>query len=254
MAPARGGEARRIASIAFGAPITWSADSRHLTFHARPPALAQAHIVDIDEQGVASPPRRLTNAPYDLFGPVFSPDGKWLYITSFRDPVFRRVVRVPSAGGQLEDLFEGDSQQMSADGRMILYAKPNQRGLWWRSLDGDVSANAETRLVEDYVGPQSYVPGKNGVFYVGRTPDGQPSKIRFFERLAPLVRPCGTATRGWREYLLVRGVTRQPPVAVPDRRSAGAGGDGGRIPPLATLQSLLPSSHFCPTFPFRMCP
>jgi hypothetical protein len=164
-----------------GAALTWSQDSRHLTFHARPPQLAQAFVLDIDENGRAAKPRQVTNSGFELFGPVFSADGKHLYMTSSRVPSATRVVRIRVEGGELEDLFEGDSARISADGHRILYAKPGQRGIWERSLDGDIRSNPETRIVEDYIPPAGFVPAKAGVFYTGRDAAGKVTALRFFD-------------------------------------------------------------------------
>src|SRR6185503_6121308 len=59
------------AAVDPGAAITWSWDSRHLTFHGRPPQLAQAFVLDIDEDGAAAKPRQVTNSSFELFGPAF---------------------------------------------------------------------------------------------------------------------------------------------------------------------------------------
>jgi len=164
-----------------GAAMTWSQDSRHLTFHARPPQLAQAFVLDIDENGGAAKPRQVTNSGFELFGPVFSADGKHLYMTSSRVPSAMRVVRIGVEGGELEDLFEGDSARISADGHRILYAKAGQRGIWERSLDGDIRSNPETRIIEDYIPPAGYLPAKAGVVYTGRDTAGKVTALRFFD-------------------------------------------------------------------------
>ena len=176
----RGGGPRSLVPLAQGVPILWSRDSRHLSFHARvDDATAQLYVVDVDENGVASSPRRVTRAPFSLFGGEWSLDGRYLYSTSMRDPAATRVVRVPTGGGDLEDLFAGNSARLSVDGKRIFYGKP-QRGLYERSLEGDVASNPETRVVEDYAFGVGFIPSERGIFYVGRDAQG-PTALRYFD-------------------------------------------------------------------------
>ncbi len=175
-----GQEPRAIVPLADGVPILWSPDSRHFSFHARGEAAAQLWVVDVDENGAASSTRQVTQAPFSLWGAEWSRDGRYLYSTSMRNPTAQRVVRVPAAGGDLEDLFAGGSARISDDGKRIFYAKAPQRGLYERSLEGDVASNPETLLVEDYAGPVGFVPSERGIYYRGRNEQGEPA-LRFFD-------------------------------------------------------------------------
>jgi Tol biopolymer transport system component len=181
LAGARGESPRSIVPLAQGVPILWSRDGRQLSFHARvEDSTAQLHVVDVDANGVASSPRQVTRAPFSLFGAEWSPDGRYLYSTSMRDPTAPRVVRVPTTGGDLEDLFVGNSARLSVDGKRIFYGKPQQGGLYERSLEGDVALNPETLVLEDYALGVGFVPSERGIFYVGR--DAQrATALRFFD-------------------------------------------------------------------------
>lgn len=180
LADQHGEQPRAVVPLAEGVPILWSPDSRHLSFHARLDSVAQLFVVDVDENGVASSPRQVTQAPFSLWGAEWSRDGLYLYSTSMRNPTAPRVVRVPAAGGDLEDLFAGGSARLAADGKRIFYAKPPQRGLYERSLEGDVASNAETLVLEDYSGPVGFVPSERGIFYRSRDARGQ-AALRFFD-------------------------------------------------------------------------
>jgi Tol biopolymer transport system component len=181
LAGARGENPRALGVLAEGVPILWSPDSRHLSFHARTGAVAQLYVVDVDEQGVASVPRQVTQAPFSLFGAEWSSDGRYFYSTSTRNPSLTRVVRVPVASGELEELFEGASARVSTDGKRIFYGKPLQAGLFARSLEGDVPSNPETRVLEDYVPGVGFVPSERGIFYRGGDTERRPAALRFFD-------------------------------------------------------------------------
>jgi serine/threonine protein kinase len=181
LAGSHGEDPRTTGAFAEGVPILWSPDSRHLSYHARVESVAQLHVVDVDERGVASSPRQVTQAAFSLFGAEWSRDGKYLYSSSVRSPTAARVVRVSSSGGDLEDLFEGTSARISVDGTRIFYGKPQQPGLYERSLEGDIASNAETRVLEDYAPAVGFVPAERGIFYRGVATERGPAALRFFD-------------------------------------------------------------------------
>jgi hypothetical protein len=182
LAGPRGEEPRSIGALAEGVPILWSPDSRHLSYHARVGgAVAQLFVVDVDERGMASSPRQVTQATFSLFGAEWSRDGRYLYSSSVRTPTASRIVRVSVTGGEIEDLFEGSSARLSVDGKRIFYGKPQQPGLFERSLEGDVAANPETRVLADYAPAVGFVPSARGIFYRGTATEGRPAALRFFD-------------------------------------------------------------------------
>jgi Tol biopolymer transport system component len=170
-----------VSTLIPGTPITWSPDSRHIAFHSRMSMLAYAYVVDIDETGHASQTRQLTRTTFDTLGPIFSSDGKYLYLDGTRSPSVNRIMRIPATGGELEDLFEGVSPRISTDGRQIIYGKSQTPGLFERSLEGDVPSNPETQIVADYSGPVGFLPTRNGLFYYSSNSAGRLGAIRFFD-------------------------------------------------------------------------
>jgi Tol biopolymer transport system component len=182
LAGAQGENPHSIAALAVGVPLVWSSNSQRLTFHARAQGAAQLFVVDIDAEGNVTSTRQLTQSTFSLFGPAFSADGRYLYAISNRNPNAQRIVRLPVAGGDLEDLFEGGGGvRLSVDGRRIFYGRPPTRGIYERSLEGDVPSNPETLVLEDYVGPLGFVPGPAGIVYVGRDEQRRPVALRFFD-------------------------------------------------------------------------
>ncbi len=181
LAGAHGENPHRLLPIFPGVPIVWSPDNRHLAFHVRPKGIAQILVVDMDESGNASMQRQITESAFSLFGPNWSADSRYLYAINNRTPTAERIVRVPVEGGEPEDLFEGGSARVSVDGKRIFYAKPQQRGIYERSLEGDIASNPEQRVLLDYLAPVGFVPAENGIFYVGRDEAGKPAALRFFD-------------------------------------------------------------------------
>lgn len=180
LAGSRGENPRALVPLAEGVPILWSPDSRHFSFHARVESVAQLFVVDVDDNGIASSPRQVTQAPSSLWGAEWSRDGRFLYSSSMRNPTAPRVVRVATAGGDLEDMFAGSSARLALDGKRIFYGKPLQPGLWERSLEGDVASNPEKLLLEDYAGPVAFVPSERGIFYRGRDARNQLA-LRYYD-------------------------------------------------------------------------
>ena len=175
------GESPRSTTIAVTSPMGWSRDSRHIAFKGGDTAVSQLYVLDVDDTGSVTARRQITNSPFSLFTPEWSADGKHVYTTGNRSPAAQRLVRVPAAGGDIEDLFEGTSPKISVDGKRIYYGKSLQAGIFERSLEGDIASNPEQRVLEDYVPPRGFTVGEKGIFYVGRDQARNPVSIRFFD-------------------------------------------------------------------------
>jgi serine/threonine protein kinase len=181
IAQADGRNSHPLCEINAGAGISWSGDSKHVAFHTREGSpVAQIYVIDIDDSGKGSPYRQISHSSFGLLGAHWSADDKYIYSSGTRGAV-SLVVRLPSAGGDVEELFGGGNPIVSADGKHLLYSKQSDPGLFERSLDGNVLVNDERRLFEDWRGPAGYVPAEIGVLYVGRNAAGNPSAIRFFD-------------------------------------------------------------------------
>ncbi len=114
------------------------------------------HIWTLDVQSGKT--RQLTNhAVYDEQQPAWSPDGKWIALTSNRsaDPDgtldAEEIYLLPAGGGELRQLTAGgygkSQPSFSPDGRWVAYyaqAQPNQgyrnTGIWLAPVDGSAPA------------------------------------------------------------------------------------------------------------------
>jgi serine/threonine protein kinase len=185
MADVRGEHQRQLTSLGGDASrARWSPDGKRIAFHGA----TELYVLDLDPAAEASKPesstpqgvpRQITHDGVRLFGPDWSAEGKYLYAT--HPGGIYRVMRAPVAGGDLEDLFEGDFVRVDPAGKRIYYGKSGKSGIYARSLDGDIRSNKEDRVVSDYVPPRGFDVNANGIFYLGRDAAGKPAAIRFFE-------------------------------------------------------------------------
>jgi hypothetical protein len=83
--------------------------------------------------------------------------------------------------GELQDLFDGTTAVVAADGRRVFYRRSNLPGLFMRSLEGYIPGNLEERVVPECVMPFSIEPTPRGVYYVGCDEGGHEVALRFFE-------------------------------------------------------------------------
>ncbi len=171
-----GTQARRLTSLRFVSNPRWSWDSKRIAFQA---GLDHRQTYVVDVGGSDQNPRRLTHAEADVVGPDWSLDCKYIYATLTAGAY--RIVRIPAAGGDIEDLFEGDSGRVDPSGRYIYYGKSGQPGMFVRSLEGDVRSNPEERVLSDYVPPRGFALSGRGIFYLGRDDARKPAAIRFFD-------------------------------------------------------------------------
>ena len=166
----------------------FSLDGKHIAFHGREPTTAQIYVIDLDPaaelakpDGVKSEPpiRQITNNSFSVLAPLWSADGKYIYALTTKGG--GRMIRLPSSGGEVEDLFEADGTNTDPAGTRLYYGKPDKTGLYTRSLEGDIRSNAEQRVLTDYSGIQHVAINKNGVFYVSSDATGKRVANRFFD-------------------------------------------------------------------------
>jgi hypothetical protein len=140
------------------------------------------------------PPRKVSGTAYPLYGPDWSPDAGFLYAT--RPGVPFHIVRFPSAGGEVEDLFEGDYARIERGSRRIYYGKNGVLGIFSRSIEGDVRANPEERVVLDYVSPRGFDMNGRALYYIGRDSARNMSAIRRYDFQTKKVSDVAPPPRG----------------------------------------------------------
>jgi Tol biopolymer transport system component/DNA-binding winged helix-turn-helix (wHTH) protein len=110
----------------------------------------------------------------------WSADARYLYVGDLG--TINRAARMRAADGQRETLFQGDFTVESMDGTQLLYARLGEPGVFTRSVRGDIAHNPEVKLVDDYrLTLGGFVPVKDGFYYLGHTPTGQPQAFRFYD-------------------------------------------------------------------------
>jgi Tol biopolymer transport system component len=118
-----------------------SPDGKHLAVARRSPQAGTNDIYVIElARGVSS---RLTLDPADDTAPTWSPDGRRIVWASNRGGVYQLYQKLASGVGPEELLFKSDvnvfSSSWSADGRFILYIRPDPKtnnDLWLLPLAG----------------------------------------------------------------------------------------------------------------------
>jgi Tol biopolymer transport system component len=186
LADASGQRARRLTNLqasAMGEPL-WSRDGRHIAFHALRGNIVEIYILDVDPAALETPDdaplnlpaRQLVKTDYSMVSPQWSADGTHLYVLR---PEISRLVRVPQAGGEIEDLFETNGARINRAGDRIYYPKPGQRNMFSRSLVGDVRTNPEELVLTDAFDRAGFDVTPHGIVYVGV--GGGAFWIRFFD-------------------------------------------------------------------------
>jgi Tol biopolymer transport system component/predicted Ser/Thr protein kinase len=182
IATSDGKNQRVLAKMDAGSGTHFSSDSRHVAFHKVDELFAPLYVVDLDADGAAAAVRKVAQTKsFGLVGASWSLDGMYLYTTAINKTP-QRVMRARVSDGSIEDLFDGATPVVAADGRRVFYRKGlGTSPLFARSLEGDVSGNPEEQVISECVMPWGMVPTISGVYYVGCDEKMQPTMLRFFE-------------------------------------------------------------------------
>ncbi|WP_202842253.1 LpqB family beta-propeller domain-containing protein [Luteimonas saliphila] len=154
----------------------WSPDGALIAFDASPEG--RTAIFTVSPEG--GTPQRIVDGPGDNRNPAWSRDGAWLYFESNRSGEWR-VHALPANGGDAIAVTAGPGAhpRESADGRHLLYSKPDVPGLWslprtdWRTRAG----RAEETLLFAGLDPRdggSWAPADAGVYFLRRPPGDVP--------------------------------------------------------------------------------
>jgi Tol biopolymer transport system component len=185
---ANGENARQMTSSlkGVGGFLRWSPDGKQLAFQVTGDAKPQIYLLGMEwlsgakaEGDAAHAPQRITNSAFGFYAPTWSINAKYIYADSATGA--SRIFRIPVAGGQPEELFEGATSIVTPDGHKIVYAKIGHLGIFSRSLDSDPTTNPEEKLVDDYRPPGSDLnPVSDGLYYISWNGSGKPRSIRFY--------------------------------------------------------------------------
>ncbi|RRN55304.1 hypothetical protein EIM48_11120 [Pseudoxanthomonas sp. SGNA-20] len=158
----------------------WSPDGRWIAFDASPDGTSAIYLVAPD----GGPPRRVTTGARDARHPAWSRDGRWLYYESNHDGQWR-VMAQSLDGGEPVALGDGPGERPreSADGRWLLYARPDTGGIWrmprldWARQAPPPATRLDVDL--DAGDVDRWVPAAAGIHYVRRPQQGPPRLALF---------------------------------------------------------------------------
>jgi Tol biopolymer transport system component/DNA-binding winged helix-turn-helix (wHTH) protein len=155
----------------------WSPDGALIAFDGSPEG--ETAIFTVSPEG--GTPRRITHGPGDSRNPAWSRDGAWIYFESNRSGEWRLYAQ-PATGGTPIAVTAGPgiNARESADGKQLLYSKPDMRGLWQRPREdwGEGIAGGSEALLIAALEPQdgtNWAPASDGIYFVRRPAEGTPT-------------------------------------------------------------------------------
>ncbi len=120
-------------------PGNWSPDGRYFVFHARTRGMSNVWALreSVGLHRAAPEPVQVTAGPIETADPVFSPDGKRLFVYGLQD--HREFLRYDLQSGQLTPALSGISGillEYSKDGEWVTYVSVPDGSLWRAASDG----------------------------------------------------------------------------------------------------------------------
>ncbi|MDQ6705224.1 MAG: serine/threonine-protein kinase [Acidobacteriota bacterium] len=147
----------------------WSADGRRITYTAQCDNQTDVFVVD----GPGLPPLRLTESPALDEISTFSPDGRWVYFTSYRDGG-QRIWRVPPVSGQPQRVTHQVSSNavFSTDGKSIYFSGRYERkeAVWAMPAEG-----GDAKLL--ITAAKYFVPTRQGIFFSPGGTSGEKGRV-----------------------------------------------------------------------------
>lgn len=178
-------EARRVtgrddATVFTVQSLAWSPDGRQVAFAAAPsPNLAfswQSDVYLVTPADTAPVPRRLTDNEGPDGSPVWSEDGRSLYVQGHHESGYRvgqsRLYRVDVASGRVQDVTPGDLDPgtvvPASDGVWFTASSRTSGGLWWMRPDG--SGVVRITPEDGVYGNFSFSADRSRIAYTRETP------------------------------------------------------------------------------------
>jgi serine/threonine-protein kinase len=147
-------------------PVSWSPDGRVLAFYVRSEISTDISLLHRDNgRKVVAP---FVSTRFAEWGPVFSPDGRWIAYTSDESGAYEVYIRpYPSPGGKWQISVDGGEEpRWSSDGRELFYRNGQRWMVAAVTATTDEFAAAAPRVL--FEGPYINPPGPS----YDVTPDG----------------------------------------------------------------------------------
>ena len=191
---------------AFGGGFDWSPDGKTIVFsHVPTPRVNDWPKADISTVDVASREiKSLVNSNAAEFGPLYSPDGKWIAFSKSDDPptwaFTSRVHLIKADGGEPKPLSNSYDQQpsvfgWSADGKSVLFSEtyrtisrlgalPVDGGaLVWLTTESQMVSNVHLNAAKNYIGFTSETPDSPPEAFVSRVDKLAPVQVSTIQTL-----------------------------------------------------------------------
>jgi Tol biopolymer transport system component len=160
-----GSHPRQLTAIAgaYVAKPIWSPDGGRLAFMAAADDIS-VHVID----AIGGTPQRITKAGHNALPCSWSRDGGWIYYASDVSGGWQ-IWRVDPDGGDSRQVTTegGIAAAESPDGRSLYLVRPDQNGIWRRSIDG---GNLDCKVPRFPASQfQSWEVGVDGIFFASPT-------------------------------------------------------------------------------------
>jgi Tol biopolymer transport system component len=157
-----------------GAP-SWSPDGRRIVFDTTVNGNRDIFIVEAD----GGKPMPFITDPSEELLPRWSRDGKWIYFSSLRSGEYQ-LWKTPVSGGEAIQVTRkgGMAAEESEDGAYLYYTKREWNTSLWRM---PTAGGEEVQIAESVPDWGSFSVGRDGVYFVSRTPPPEPGSAPEFE-------------------------------------------------------------------------
>jgi Tol biopolymer transport system component len=160
-----GANARQLTHVGRGVVKTprWSPDGQHIVYLAPGPASIDAFVITVASGAIAN----VTSSAANEVAPAWSHDGTRVFAGALDDTGVWNVWSVSAAasGDRRLEITNAVAAQAARDGSALYFTRPDQSGLWRRSLDG---AEASDRVIDEISAGNTlgWLVAPTGVYFV----------------------------------------------------------------------------------------